>query len=104
MCKISSPPRKSCERSPVTNPAFEAARRLVHEFYWGRLVNYSLEAWQVYDLSQQHPNYYRTELKDGTMMALKTNTKLFSLPLQRMISPVELCSILVLPCNKKLVP
>ncbi|CAE7769661.1 unnamed protein product, partial [Symbiodinium necroappetens] len=32
----------------------------------------------VFDLSQHSPAYFRTERRDGTMMALKTNTKLYS--------------------------
>ncbi|CAE6965558.1 unnamed protein product [Symbiodinium sp. CCMP2592] len=57
---------------------------------------------KVFDLSQRSPTYFRTELADGCMMVLKTNTKLYSDhdKQHRTMSAEEICACLALPCNK----
>ncbi|CAE7762057.1 hypothetical protein AK812_SmicGene34282 [Symbiodinium microadriaticum] len=56
---------------------------------------------EVFDLSQRNPAYYRTELVDDSMMALKTNTRLYCEEKhKRIMSAEEVCACLVLPCNK----
>ncbi|CAE7407664.1 unnamed protein product, partial [Symbiodinium necroappetens] len=57
---------------------------------------------KVFDLSQRNPAYFRTELVDDSMLALKTNTKLYcdDEKHKRVMSAEEICACLVLPCNK----
>ena len=61
---------------------------------------------QVFDLSQRSPVYFRTELTDGSLMVLKTNTKLYSDhdKQKRIMAAEEICACLAVPCNKSFVP
>ena len=66
------------------------------------IMSYTESCSQVFDLSQRSPAYFRTELKDGCLMGLKTNTKLYSSKKRRVMTVEEIASSLVLPCTASL--
>ncbi|CAE7777691.1 unnamed protein product [Symbiodinium sp. CCMP2456] len=58
------------------------------------------ESKQVFDLSQRAAQFFRTELKEGHLMTMKTNTKLYCSSADRLMSSAEMCAAMVLPSSK----
>ena len=69
-----------------------------------RICKTSAPLQQVFDLSQTGAQFMRTENYDGTMMCVKTNTKLFNTAKGRILTHAELCSVMALPATDRFEP